>query len=79
MKQIDKNALQNWEKYKEDIYRSTPVHQSMSHADWEKHRIYLEANPIEWMQFFFSGYAKYDFADFQMRAIKRIIAHDEWY
>ena len=49
MKQIDKNALLDWEKYKEGIYRSTPVDQSTSHADREKHRLYLEAHPIEWI------------------------------
>lgn len=59
MKQIDKNALTDWEKYKEDVMRSTPVDQSMSHAEREKHRIYLEAHPIEWIKFFYPGYAKY--------------------
>ena len=79
MKQIDKNALTDWEKYKEDVMRSTPVDQSMSHAEREKHRIYLEAHPIEWIKFFYPGYAKYEFADFQKKAIRRILAHDEWY
>ena len=79
MKQIDKNALLDWEKYKEAIYRSTPVDTSMSYAEREKHRLYLEAHPIEWIKFFFPGYAKYEFADFQKRAIRRILAHDEWY
>lgn len=64
---------------KEAIYRSTPVDTSMSHAEREKHRLYLEAHPIEWIKFFFPGYAKYEFADFQKRAIRRILAHDEWY
>lgn len=36
MKQIDKNALVDWEKYKEDVMRSTPVDQSMSHAERER-------------------------------------------
>lgn len=79
MKQNEKTALLNWEKYKENIYRSTPVDTSMTPADREKHRLYLEAHPVEWIQFFFPAYAKYEFADFQKRAIKRILAHDEWY
>ena len=79
MKQIDKNALLDWEQYKQDIYRSTPVDQNMSHGDRERHRIYLEAHPIEWIKFFFPGYARYEFADFQKKAIRRILAHDEWY
>ena len=46
MKQVDKIALQNWEKFKEDIARSTPVDKTMTHAEREKHRIYLEAHPV---------------------------------
>lgn len=79
MKQSDKSALLDWEKYREDIARSTPVDRSLSHAEREKHRLYLEAHPIEWIKFFFPGYAKYEFADFHKRAIRRIIANDEWF
>ena len=79
MKQIDKTALLDWEKFKEDIDRATPVDKSMSAADREKHRRYLERHPVEWIKFFFPNYAKYEFADFQKRAIQRIIAHDEWF
>lgn len=79
MRQQDKLALLNWEQYKQDIRRETPVDRNMPHAERERHRIYLEAHPIEWIKFFFPGYAKYDFADFQKRAIKRIISHDEWF
>ena len=69
MKQTDKHALLDWEKYRQDIMRSTPVDKEMSVADREKHRIYLEARPIEWIEYFFPNYAKYEFADFQKRAI----------
>lgn len=79
MKQIDRTALLDWEKFKEDIDRATPVDKSMSAADREKHRRYLERHPVEWIKFFFPHYAKYEFADFQKRAIQRIIAHDEWF
>lgn len=53
MKQEEKNALLNWEEYKTDISNSTPVDVSMSQAEREKHRLYLEAHPVEWIQFFF--------------------------
>ena len=79
MKQIDRTALLDWEKFKEDSDRATPVDKSMSAADREKHRRYLERHPVEWIKFFFPHYAKYEFADFQKRAIQRIIAHDEWF
>lgn len=79
MKQQDRNALLNWEEYKEDIMRSTPVDKNMSRAEIEKHRIYLEAHPIEWIQFFFPKYAKYEFAPFHIKAINRLINNPEWY
>lgn len=79
MKQIDRTALLDWEKLKEEIARATPVDRSLSAADREKHRRYLERHPVEWIKFFFPNYAKYEFADFQKRAIQRIIAHDEWF
>lgn len=79
MKQTDRLALLDWEKYKEDIARATPVDRSMTAAEREKHREYLEKHPIEWIKFFFPNYVKYEFADFQKKAIRRIIAHDEWF
>ena len=73
MKYIDKTALLEWEKYKENIARSTPVDRQMTHAEREKHRMYLEAHPLEWIKFFYPGYAKYEFAPFQKKAIRRIL------
>ena len=79
MKQNDREALRQWEEYKGNIARSTQLDTQMSHAEIEKHRLWLEARPVEWIKFFFPGYTKYEFASFQKKAIKRIIAHDEWY
>ena len=79
MKQIDRDALKEWEALKQSIYNDTPIDETMSPAQIEKHRLYLEAHPIEWMQFFFPKYAKYPFAPFQKRAIHRIINNPEWY
>lgn len=57
MKQEERNALGNWEEYKADISNSTPVDVNMSRAEREKHRLYLEAHPVEWIQYFFPEYA----------------------
>lgn len=79
MKQVDRDALREWDKYKEDIKNSTPVDVNMTPGEIEKHRIYLEAHPVEWIQFFFPKYAKYPFAPFHIKAIHRIINNPEWY
>lgn len=79
MKQIDRDALKDWEVLKESIYNDTPIDESMSPAQIEKHRLYLEAHPVEWMRFFFPKYAKYPFAPFHVKAINRLINNPEWY
>lgn len=79
MKQIDRDALREWEEFKADIDNSTPTDPSMSQADIEKHRIYLEAHPIEWIKFFFPKAASCEFAAFQVKTIMRLLANAEWY
>lgn len=79
MRQEDRTALLDWGKYLEDIRRATPVDRTMPAAEREKHRIYLEKHPEEWIKFFFPDYAKYPFAGFQKKAIRRIIGNDEWF
>lgn len=79
MKQIDRDALRDWEEYKNSIANSTEVDPGMSVADIEKHRKYLEEHPVEWINYFFPKYAKYKFADFHKKAIVRIIDNPEWY
>ncbi|MGL5682644.1 MAG: hypothetical protein ACRDDZ_06240 [Marinifilaceae bacterium] len=79
MKQIDRDALRDWEEFKQNIAKATTVDTSMTVSEREKHKKYLESHPIEWIIFFFPDYAKYEFAPFHIKAIKRIIAHDEWF
>jgi hypothetical protein len=79
MKQEDRIAIGNWAEYKEDILRSTPVDTSMSRAQIEKHRLYLEAHPVEWINYFFPKYTQYEFAPFHIRAINRMLNNPEWY
>ncbi len=81
MKQIDRDALKDWEALKESIYNDTPIDESMSPAEIEKHRLWLEApgHEEEWERFFFPKYAKYPSAPFQKRATKRILYNPEWF
>lgn len=78
MKQEDKLKLKEWADYKADIRNSTPV-ETLSEAEIQKKKTYLEARPIEWIKYFFPKYTKYEFAPFQIRAIKRILGNPEWY
>lgn len=79
MKQIDRDALKRFEELKRSIFNETDIDESLSAAQIEKHRRQLEEHPLEWMKFFFPRYAKYPFAPFHKKAVRRILSHAEWY
>ena len=79
MKEKDRKALKEWEEIKASILNATTIDSSLSPYEIEKKRQWLEAHPIEWMKYFFPHYAKCEFADFQRKAIKRLIDNPEWY
>lgn len=79
MRQEDRNALRRWDEYLADIRNATPVEHGLTQADREKKRRYLEAHPLEWIEYFFPKYAKYPFAPFHKKAIRRLLENDEWY
>lgn len=77
----ERAALKRWNNLKRDITNSTDIDPSLSSAELEKMRIELEkeGNEIEWIKYIFPKFTKYEFAEFQIRAIKRLIMNDEWY
>ena len=78
MKEIDKRALQEWEAFRDNIRRETPM-EDLTEAELLKKKAYLEAHPVEWMKYFFPNYASCEFAPFQVSAINRAWKNDEWY
>ena len=75
----DRKALQRWEEHHKALAADVPVEDWMSKRDIEKRRMELEKDPIAWILYFFPKYAKYDFAPFHVKAIRRVIDHPEWY
>jgi hypothetical protein len=75
----DKKALEEWNKLLRDIQNETDILEDLTFSELEKKRKELEADPIKWMYYFFPKSAKNKFADFHIRAIKRIIENNEWY
>lgn len=78
----NKKALaEEWDEFLRTIRSKTAVDFEMDEHEKAKKLVYLEAHPLEWMRFFFYKYAKYAFAGFQKKAIKRIIDHSDgnWY
>lgn len=75
----EKQKIREWQEYVENIRRATPVDTSMSETERLKLQRQLEAHPIEWIQYFFPNYAKYPFAKFHERAIRRLVGNPEWF
>ncbi|MDR3046120.1 MAG: hypothetical protein LBU51_00715 [Bacteroidales bacterium] len=79
-KQSDiKKAMDVWKVYLNNLHSATDVETTLSFAEREQKRIYLENHPEEWIKFFFPKYTKYPFANFQKKAIRRILDNPEWY
>lgn len=74
----EKKALEAWDKLVKDILNETVV-EDLNFADIQKKRKKLEADPVEWIYYMFPKAAKYKFAKFHVKAIKRIIDNDDWY
>ena len=78
----DKQLIQDWQSFLDSIRKDTAIDLNLSYAEREKRRLELEASPIAWIREIFPNFAKYEFAGFQKKAIKRIIRQAEsgdWY
>lgn len=79
MKQRDHDALRRWNSLVQSIRNSTSIDEGLTRVQIEIHKRRLESDIVEWVKFFFPRYAKYDFAPFHLRAMRRVLSHDEWF
>lgn len=81
MTREERKKMSEWDDFVREIQRATADDDLLSLSDAEKRRklARLEADPVEWCRYFFPHYAKFEFAPFQTRAIKRIVNNAEWY
>ncbi|MDL2254972.1 hypothetical protein LJC38_00120 [Parabacteroides sp. OttesenSCG-928-K15] len=77
--QADKVAVQEWELLVKSIMEETSTDDNLSFVEREKLRQKLEADPIEWIYYMFPQTARYKFAPFHIKFIRRIIDNPEWY
>ena len=68
--QRDRDALREWAVFYEAGLRRQNSDVNLTQAQIAKDRARLEADPIEWIKFFFPDYCKFEFADFQIKAIR---------
>ena len=78
-KHTDKQALELWRRFHEGLAKDVPVDDGLSRHEIDRRRKELERDPVEWIRYFFPAYAKYEFAPFHIKAIRRIAGNDEWY
>ncbi len=78
-KQTNRQVVIDWEAYRRALLDETYIEENISGAELAKHREKLEADPVEWIYFFFPGFAKYPFALFHKKFLKRVINNPEWY
>lgn len=79
MKQVDRYALKEWEAYKKTVMMDVGVDMRMTPTERRQLRKRLEADPVEWMKYFFPQYAKYPFAQFHRDFIERVLGNPEWF
>ena len=83
MKLNEKQALIDWDKFRESVRKSTPVDKSETPEAKNRRIKALEADPQKWKQYYFPKYFKYPSPDFHIKASKRLLKNfallKHWY
>jgi hypothetical protein len=76
---LDKKFWAEWEQFRDNIKKATPVDLDESPLAKRKRIAYLEANPEKWFKYYLPTYYTSEPAPFHIAATRRIIAEPEWY
>lgn len=77
-KLTDKKHLENWNIFRENIAKSTPVDLHETPIQKRKRMDALEADPEKWFKYYFPSYCTAEPAPFHKKATKRIVENPEW-
>jgi hypothetical protein len=75
----NKQALIDWEDFRQQILNSTTVDLNETEEEKAKRIKTLEANHEEWFKYYFPNFYTSEPAPFQVAATKRIFKNPEWY
>ena len=75
----DKQYLQQWELFRDNIAKSSPIDLKETPSEKKKRVERLEKKPEAWFKFYFSAFYTSEPADFHIKATKRILANPEYY
>ena len=74
----DKKHLENWDLFRTNIAKSTPVDLHETPIQKRKRMEALEADPEKWFAYYFPSYYTAEPAPFHKKATKRIVDNPEW-
>ncbi len=75
----NKEYLEMWREFCENMDNATPIDLSEKHTDKLKRIKQLETAPEEWFKYYFPNYYTSEPAPFHIKATKRILSNPEWY
>jgi hypothetical protein len=75
----EKQYLIQWQEYRDNIHRATPVDLTESTAQKIARIKHLEANPEKWYQYYFPNFYSSEPAPFHIQSSKRILSNSEWF
>ena len=75
----NKEYLDIWREFCENMDNATPIDLTESHGAKLKRITYLEQHPEEWFKYYFPNYYTSEPAEFHIKATKRVLANAEWY
>jgi hypothetical protein len=78
MSKSKKQQIQDWEEYRDNIFKSTPIDLKETPIQKEKRIKKLEENDEEWFKYYFPNYYSSEPADFHKRSTKRVMSNMEW-
>ncbi len=75
----DKNHLQDWQEFRDNSLKATPIDLHETPAIKAKRIKFLEANPEKWFKYYFPNFYTAEPAPFHIKATKRVLDNPEWY
>ncbi|MBD1394269.1 hypothetical protein [Mucilaginibacter glaciei] len=79
MTAADKKFWAEWETFRDNMYKATPVDLNETPLEKRKRIAKLEANPEQWFKFYLPNFYTSEAAPFHIAATKRVLANPEWY
>lgn len=75
----DRKYLEQWEKFRDNTRKATPIDLGESVVDKQKRIERLEADPEAWFKYYFPNFYTSEPAPFHIRATRRVLNNPEWY